>query len=157
MVRVENEGVLATLEARQQIRLRQLDQPDGHARAAARPRPRRNQLETSPRRTCRLKTRGADACDAFAIDCMETAIVPGIYDPTLADENLRISTERSYELVRRLAREMGLMAGISSGAAVAAMLDVAKGLKQGVLVTIFPDGAEKYLNEAFWTVDSDAA
>jgi len=88
---------------------------------------------------------------------METAIVPGIYDPTLADENLRISTERSYELVRRLAREMGLMAGISSGAAVAAMLDVAKGLKQGVLVTIFPDGAEKYLNEAFWTVDSDAA
>jgi cysteine synthase B len=88
---------------------------------------------------------------------METAIVPGIYDPTLADDNLRISTERSYELVRRLAREMGLMAGISSGAAVAAMLNVAKDLKRGVLVTIFPDGAEKYLNEAFWTVDSDAA
>jgi S-sulfo-L-cysteine synthase (O-acetyl-L-serine-dependent) len=88
---------------------------------------------------------------------METAIVPGIYDPTLADDNLRISTERSYELVRRLAREMGLMAGISSGAAVAAMLDVAKDVKHGVLVTIFPDGAEKYLNESFWTVDSDAA
>ena len=88
---------------------------------------------------------------------METAIVPGIYDPTLADANLRVSTERSYEMVRRLAREMGLMAGISSGAAVAAMLDVARDLKQGVIVTVFPDGAEKYLNEAFWTMDSDAS
>jgi cysteine synthase B len=88
---------------------------------------------------------------------METAIVPGIYDPTLADADLRVSTERSYEMVRRLAREMGLMAGISSGAAVAAMMDVAKDLKHAVIVTVFPDGAEKYLNETFWTVDSDAA
>jgi cysteine synthase B len=88
---------------------------------------------------------------------METAIVPGIYDPTLADADLRVSTERSYEMVRRLAREMGLMAGISSGAAVAAMLDVAKDLKHAVVVTVFPDGAEKYLNETFWTADSDAA
>jgi cysteine synthase B len=52
---------------------------------------------------------------------------------------------------------MGLMAGISSGAAVAAMLDVARELNQGVVVTVFPDGAEKYLNEAFWTTDSDAS
>jgi cysteine synthase B len=88
---------------------------------------------------------------------METAIVPGIYDRTLADADLRVSTERSYEMVRRLAREMGLMAGISSGTAVAAMLDVARDLKQGVIVTVFPDGAEKYLNESFWTADSDAA
>jgi S-sulfo-L-cysteine synthase (O-acetyl-L-serine-dependent) len=88
---------------------------------------------------------------------METAIVPGIYDPTLADANLRVSTERSYEMVRRLAREMGLMAGISSGAAVTAMLDVAKDLQRGIVVTVFPDGAEKYLNEAFWTADPDAA
>ena len=56
---------------------------------------------------------------------MESAIVPGIYDPTLADEDLRIDTERAYRMVRRLAREEGLLAGISSGAAVAAMLDVA--------------------------------
>jgi cysteine synthase B len=88
---------------------------------------------------------------------METAIVPGIYDPTLADADLRVSTEHSYEMVRRLAREMGLMAGISSGAAVAAMMDVAKDLKQAVIVTVFPDGAEKYLNETFWTGDSDVA
>jgi S-sulfo-L-cysteine synthase (O-acetyl-L-serine-dependent) len=84
---------------------------------------------------------------------MESAIVPGIYDPTLADETLRIDTERAYRMVRRLAREEGLLAGISSGAAVAAMIDVAKGLTSGVVVTVFPDGAEKYLNETFWTVN----
>jgi cysteine synthase B len=88
---------------------------------------------------------------------MGSAIVPGIYDPTLADADLRVSTERAYEMVRRLAREMGLMAGISSGAAVAAMLDVAQDLAKGVVVTVFPDGAEKYLNESFWTVSSDAS
>ena len=87
---------------------------------------------------------------------MATAIVPGIYDPTLADTDLKVSTERSYSMVRRLAREMGLMAGISSGAAVVAMLDVARDLQHGVIVTVFPDGAEKYLNETFWTADSDA-
>jgi len=55
--------------------------------------------------------------------------------------------------VRRLAREEGLLAGISSGAAVAAMIDVAQRLESGVIVTVFPDGAEKYLNETFWTLD----
>jgi cysteine synthase B len=84
---------------------------------------------------------------------MDSAIVPGIYDPTLADEDLRIDTERAYRMVRRLAREEGLLAGISSGAAVAAMLDVAAKLERGVIVTVFPDGAEKYLNEKFWTLD----
>jgi cysteine synthase B len=84
---------------------------------------------------------------------MESAIVPGIYDPTLADEDLRVDTERAYRMVRRLAREMGLLAGISSGAAVVAMLDVAARLTSGVVVTIFPDGAEKYLNESFWNVN----
>src|SRR5215510_12746731 len=81
---------------------------------------------------------------------MASAIVPGIYDPALADADLRIGTERAYRMVRRLAREEGLLAGISSGAAVAAMLDVAKGLDRGIIVTVFPDGAEKYLNEPFW-------
>ena len=85
---------------------------------------------------------------------MESAIVPGIYDATLADEDLRISTERAHELVRRLAREEGLLAGISSGAALAATLDVARRVDRGVpaiIVTIFPDGAEKYLSDSFWT------
>ncbi len=84
---------------------------------------------------------------------MESAIVPAIYDPTLADADLRIDTELAYRMVRRLAREEGLLAGISSGAAVAAMLEVARGLTRGVIVTVFPDGAEKYLNEKFWTLD----
>ena len=84
---------------------------------------------------------------------MESAIVPAIYDPTLADEDLRIDTERAYRMVRRLAREEGLLAGISSGAAVAAMLEVAARLERGVIVTVFPDGADKYLNEKFWTLD----
>jgi cysteine synthase B len=84
---------------------------------------------------------------------MESAIVPAIYDPTLADADLRIDTERAYRMVRRLAREEGLLAGISSGAAVAAMLDVARTIDRGVIVTVFPDGAEKYLNDKFWTLD----
>ena len=84
---------------------------------------------------------------------MASAIVPGIYDPTLADEDLRVDTETAYTMVRRLAREGGLLAGISSGAALAAMLTVGRGLTQGVIVTVFPDGAEKYLTEAFWNAD----
>jgi S-sulfo-L-cysteine synthase (O-acetyl-L-serine-dependent) len=81
---------------------------------------------------------------------MDTAIVPGIYDRGLADEDLRIDTERAYRMVRRLAREEGLLAGISSGAAVAAMVDIARRLDRGIVVTVFPDGAEKYLSESFW-------
>ena len=84
---------------------------------------------------------------------MESAIVPGIYDPTLADEDLRVSSERAYAMVRRLAREEGLLAGISSGAALAVSLDVARRLDSGVIVTIFPDGAEKYLTDSFWTAN----
>ena len=85
---------------------------------------------------------------------MDSAIVPGIYDPALADEDLRIDTETAYEMVRRLAREEGLLAGISSGGALAAVLHVAKRLTRGVVVTVFPDGAEKYLTERFWNVDA---
>jgi cysteine synthase B len=85
---------------------------------------------------------------------MATAMVPAIYDPTLADEDLGVSSEDAYELVRRLAREEGLLVGISSGAALSATLTVARRLQQGVIVTVFPDGAEKYLNESFWTADA---
>jgi cysteine synthase B len=84
---------------------------------------------------------------------MDSAIVPGIYDPTLADEDLRIDTERAYRMVRRLAREEGMLAGISSGAAIAATIDVARRLNSGIVVTVFPDGAEKYLTESFWTAE----
>src|SRR6266550_3240527 len=81
---------------------------------------------------------------------METAIVPGIYDPALADEDMRVRTEDAYVMVRRLAREEGLLVGISGGAALAAALKVAKGLRNAVIVTIFPDSADKYMSERFW-------
>ena len=81
---------------------------------------------------------------------MASAIVPGIYDEGLADENLGVSTEDAYECVRRLAREEGVLAGISSGAALAACLAVARRIGSGVIVTVFPDSADKYLSERFW-------
>ncbi len=86
---------------------------------------------------------------------MAAALVPAIYDPALADEDLAVSTERAYACVRRLAREEGLMVGISSGAALAVSLDVAQRIGEGVLVTVFPDGAEKYLSEKFWTAEEE--
>src|SRR6187549_3135216 len=64
---------------------------------------------------------------------MASALVPSIYDPSIADEDLRVGTEEAHRLVRRLAREEGLMVGISSGAALAATLDVAKRLAHGVV------------------------
>jgi cysteine synthase B len=81
---------------------------------------------------------------------MPTAIVPGIYDPSLADEDRSIATERAFATVRRLARSEGLLVGISSGAALAVAVDVAREIDRGVVVTIFPDGADKYLSETFW-------
>src|ERR1700730_3049484 len=85
---------------------------------------------------------------------MPTAIVPGIYDETLADGNFWLETEDAYRMVRRLAREEGLLVGISSGANVVAALQLGRELhRQGesaVIVTIFCDGADKYLTEPFW-------
>ncbi|HET9012437.1 MAG TPA: cysteine synthase family protein [Gemmatimonadaceae bacterium] len=81
---------------------------------------------------------------------METAIRPGIYDESLADEDLRVSTERAHSLTRRLAAEEGLLVGVSSGAALAAALDVAARIREGVIVTIFPDSGTRYLTENFW-------
>jgi len=81
---------------------------------------------------------------------MATAIVPPIYDPALADHSLEMPTERAYAMVKRLARETGLLVGISSGANVAAALEVAANLQQGTLVTVLCDGADKYLSDRFW-------
>ena len=81
---------------------------------------------------------------------MDTSIVPPIYDSTLADRGMEISTEEAQQMVKRLAREEGLLVGISSGANVAAALKVAKTLHSGVVVTILCDGGMKYLNERFW-------
>jgi len=81
---------------------------------------------------------------------MPTAIVPKIYDPSLADENLEISTEAAYAMTVRLAREEGLLVGVSAGAAMVACLKVAQKFRRGVFVTLFPDSGDKYLSERFW-------
>jgi cysteine synthase B len=81
---------------------------------------------------------------------MATAIVPGIYDPELADRRMEVVTEEAYDMVRTLAREEGLLVGISSGAAAACALRIASELKEGVVVTIFPDSGDKYLTNRFW-------
>ncbi len=84
---------------------------------------------------------------------MATAIVPKIYDPALASSDLGISTESAYDMVKRLAREEGVLAGISSGAALVGCLQVARSKsapRGSVIVTIFPDSGDKYLSEHFW-------
>ncbi|MDP9055364.1 MAG: cysteine synthase family protein [Acidobacteriota bacterium] len=88
---------------------------------------------------------------------MPSAIVPGIYDDQLADRNLWIETEDCHKMVRRLAREEGLLVGISGGGNVVAALTIARELhlqgKSGVIVTILCDSADKYLSEHFWDED----
>jgi cysteine synthase B len=81
---------------------------------------------------------------------MDSAIVPRIYDPALADRNMTVTTEDSYAITRRLARDAGLFVGPSSGAALAASVEVARAIDRGVVVTIFPDGGGRYLSESFW-------
>jgi cysteine synthase B len=81
---------------------------------------------------------------------LPTSIVPGIYDGSVADEDLEVSTEDSYAMTLRLAREEGLLVGISSGASMVAALKVAEQVRSGVIVTIFPDSGDKYLSERFW-------
>jgi cysteine synthase B len=85
---------------------------------------------------------------------MPTAIRPGFYDDQLADGNLWIETEDAYKMVRRLAREEGLLVGISSGCNVFAATLLAKELaargESGMIVTMLCDSAEKYLSEHFW-------
>jgi S-sulfo-L-cysteine synthase (O-acetyl-L-serine-dependent) len=86
---------------------------------------------------------------------MPTAIKPGIYNPDLADDNLWVETEDAYAMARRLAREEGLLVGISAAANVVASMRVAEELanrgEEGVIATILCDGGQKYLSESFWT------
>ena len=85
---------------------------------------------------------------------MESSLVPAIYDPYLADERRVVSTEVAHAMVRRLAREEGLLVGVSAGAAAAVALEVAREVaargEPARVVTVFPDGADKYWGERFW-------
>jgi cysteine synthase B len=88
---------------------------------------------------------------------MGSALVPGIYDPSVADEQFEVSTEDAHRMCLRLAREEGILVGVSSGANLAAALRAAERVKEGVVVTIFCDSASKYLSESFWQeVDREA-
>ena len=79
---------------------------------------------------------------------MESAMVPGIYDAALADRDVRVGTEKAYDMTRRLAQEEGLLVGISSGANLAGALQIAT--PNSVIVVVFCDGGERYLSERFW-------
>ena len=82
---------------------------------------------------------------------MPTAMVPGIYEPDLADRLLTIETEDAQGTTRDLARHEGILAGPSGGAAVRAALEVARTLDSGVVVTVLPDGGSRYLGDSFWS------
>ena len=88
---------------------------------------------------------------------MGTSLVPAIYNPHLADRSLEVETEAAYAMVKRLAREQGLLVGISAGAAVVASAKIAAeenaAGRQAMIVTVLPDSADKYLSERFWEED----
>jgi cysteine synthase B len=79
-----------------------------------------------------------------------TRLVPAIYDPAAPDAVLEVSSEAAFAMARRLAREEGLLVGISAAANVSAALQVARDLHSGVVVTILCDSANRYLSERFW-------
>ncbi len=81
---------------------------------------------------------------------LDTALVPGIYDPNLADVHIRVRTEDAQAMVKRLAADEGMLVGPSGGAAVVAALSMAQTLEQGTVVVVLPDSAHKYLDQAFW-------
>ncbi|HUP01507.1 MAG TPA: cysteine synthase family protein [Gemmatimonadota bacterium] len=85
---------------------------------------------------------------------LETAFRPGIYDPGLADRTIAVRTEDAQTMVRRLAREEGLLVGTSSGANVHAALAVARELTEGVVVTVLCDHGSMYLGEPHWKESS---
>lgn len=83
---------------------------------------------------------------------MGSAIVPGIYDATIADERITVRTEDAQKTVRKIAKHEGILIGVSGGAALYAAMQVADRSNAGVFVTILPDGGERYLTDAFWQV-----
>ena len=81
---------------------------------------------------------------------MASVMVPVIYDPGLAHAQMAVSTEGAQEMTRRLAREEGLLVGVSSGAAVVAALEAAREADARTVVTVLPDGGDRYLSDRFW-------
>jgi cysteine synthase B len=87
---------------------------------------------------------------------MPTAIVPGIYDESIADGHLTGRTEDAQKMARYLARSEGLFVGTSAGAAVHTTIEFARTLEEGVVVTVLPDGGWKYMSESYWATDEES-
>ncbi len=81
---------------------------------------------------------------------MASSIVPEIYDTKAYDQKISIDTDEAYEMVKLLARKEGLLVGLSSGGAMAACVQLARQIKKGCIVTIFPDSGDKYLSTRVW-------
>jgi len=81
---------------------------------------------------------------------IDSSLVPKIWDPSLVDEEMAVSTEDAQAASKRLAREEGYLVGTSSGAALDAVLRLAERIREGVIVTVFPDAGDKYLGERYW-------
>lgn len=81
---------------------------------------------------------------------LPSAVVPGIFDPTLVDQSVEVSTEEAHAMAQRATHAEGLLIGLSSAAALVAALRIAQRLDSGVVVTIFADHGTRYVRDAFW-------
>lgn len=81
---------------------------------------------------------------------LESSIVPGIYDESVLNGKYGVSTDDAYDLTRRLAKEEGLLVGLSSGAVLKSCLDLSLTIDSGIIVTVFPDSGERYLSTPVW-------
>lgn len=81
---------------------------------------------------------------------LESTSIPPIFDPSLVGTQIQVPTERAFRMARRLARQEGLLAGVSSCAALAAALEIAERLDRGVVVALLPDSGARYLDQPFW-------
>ncbi|HTO21058.1 MAG TPA: PLP-dependent cysteine synthase family protein [Spirochaetia bacterium] len=82
---------------------------------------------------------------------LATTIVPGIYDPELGDGEIGVQTEEAQAMVKRLAREEGMLVGLSAGAAVVAAMATARTLERGCVVTVLPEAGRRFLGQQFWS------
>jgi len=88
---------------------------------------------------------------------MESSIVPGIYDSSVFDHKIPVDTEEAYDACLRLPVEQGVLVGQSSGGAYWAALDIARQLEEGVVVTVFCDGGDKYMSTPMWRMALEEA
>lgn len=108
-------------------------------------------LKEYDRRIQVIGVQPADPVDVIeGLKHMETAIVPGIFDPSLLDEKLLASTDEAYEAARTLAREEGMFLGQSCGAVMHAALRLAERVRRGKIVMVFPDAGDKYISTSLW-------